>query len=97
MKTTKTKVATYLGPVEGFTGEARHYRLDPPIEDRDNETTHEYVVVSATYAMFTGPETYIFPADKKAKVTDWGELEGSFRGGIDHNKALDNAGYRVAE
>ena len=65
------------------------FQMDPPHEG------HEYVVVSATFAMFSGPETYIFPATENGEVTDWGELNGSYRGDFDHDKALKNAGYKV--
>jgi len=47
----------------------------------------EYVVVSAT-EVFGRPETYIFPSDENGKVTDWLELEGSFQGEWNIDKAL---------
>lgn len=72
-------------------GEWRHYRLSPPLEG------HEYVIVSASTVLLSGPETYIFPADEKGNVTDWAELDGSFRGDRDHNRALRSAGYTVSE
>ena len=91
--------ATFIRDLDGFTGEAKLYKLDPPMEetDFDNEVVgrHKYVVVSATVAMFTGPETYIFPSDENGNVTSWGELEGSYRGGLDHETALKNAGYSI--
>ena len=68
------------------------YRLDPPLEG------HELVVVSAldmdlewTHVI----ETYIFPADINGEITDFGELPGSYRGGLDHTVALKRAGYEV--
>jgi hypothetical protein len=54
---------------------------------------NEFVIVSATYVAPTGPETYIFASDKKGNITDWGELDGSFRGDLDHAEALRLAGY----
>ena len=88
------KSATLIpGKVDGRgTGEMRLYKLDPPLDG-----SVAYVVVSATVAMFSGPETYIFPADSDGEITDWGELEGSYRGGLDHAEALANAGYAVTE
>ena len=68
----------------------RHYQLSEPLEGT------EFVVVSASVVPFGAPETYIFPADAAGEVTDWGELDGSYRGGLDHEKALRNAGYDVA-
>jgi hypothetical protein len=100
------KTATFVKDVsENFTGEAKLYRLSDPIEydkpwdDEDNTPAKlaEYVVVSATVALFSGPETYIFPTDENGDVLDWGELDGSYRGGLDHNKALSRAGYAVEE
>ena len=96
MKKTATLVKSNL---PGATGVAHLYRLDPPIEQTDwdgnVEATHEYVRVSATSVMFSGPETYIFPADETGDVIDWGELDGSYGGGLDHEEALRGAGYEV--
>lgn len=76
------------------------YRLDPPyaLVDWDGNPTGdttEHVMVSATNVMFSGPETYIFPADEHGEVTDWGELPGSYKGGYDHAEALNGLGYEV--
>lgn len=84
-----TKTATKIKNLNGWEGDARLYRLSEPLDG------HEYVIVSAVVAMFSGPETYIFPADPEGEVTGWGELEGSFRGGLDHVEALEGAGYVV--
>lgn len=65
------------------------YQLDPPLEG------HEFVVVSAVNVPSSGPETYIFGADKEGRIVDWSELDGSFRGGLDHVAALENAGYEI--
>jgi hypothetical protein len=53
--------------------------------------------VSAIPAAFdTGePETYIFPADSEGAVLHYGELDGSYQGGMDKNKALADAGYTI--
>lgn len=83
--------------LKGATGDMRLYRLDPPMEDEYTEGPVEYVVVSATVAMSSGPETYIFPADAEGEITDWGELSGSYKGSLDHAQALANAGYEVVE
>ena len=94
-------IATRMPDTEALkaaTGEMRLYRLDPPLSDEYSESSpFEYVVVSATHAMFSGPETYIFPADETGEITSWGELDGSFKGALDHEQALRNAGYEVAE
>jgi hypothetical protein len=84
-----------------FNGQAHCYRLDPPLKWRDwrNDLEHaaEFVVVSATVAMYSGPETYIFPSDENGKVINWGELDGSFKGALNHVTALRNAGYEVRD
>lgn len=36
----------------------------------------QYFVVSSADALFSGPETLVFPADESGKVTDWGEVAG---------------------
>lgn len=97
--------AKYLATLPGYQGDARVYRVTPPMEysgigwRRDEPTLHtDYVIVSAADVMFTGPETYIFPAKKAGDTFEpinFLELEGSFRGDLDHEQALANAGYEV--
>lgn len=85
------KTATFLRAVESSRGEARLYRLSVPLEGA------AHVIVSAVTVPYGGgPETYIFPATPEGDVRHWGELEGSYRGGLDHERALRNAGYEVA-
>lgn len=67
------------------------YRLSPPFGGK------EYVVVSAIYAPFTGPETYIFESDDSGEIVDYVDLEGSYQGGLCHTKALRNIGYEIHE
>jgi len=73
----------------GFRGNAQLYEMNPPYEH------HKYVVVSAADVPFSGPETYIFPADEKGTVVDWMEMDGSYHGGLSHQQALENAGYQL--
>ena len=87
--------ATYVGQRDG-KGDGRVYRCDPPMETEDGGTT-EHVWVSAAYVAYSGPETYIFASDEKGNVTNWGELPGSYRGGMDHETALTGAGYEMKE
>jgi len=84
----------------------KHYRVTPPLEqmgwdfDTDEEEVvarYDYVIVSASDVMFTGPETYIFGANADGTILDWGELTGSFRGALDHAQALEGAGYTIQE
>ena len=100
------KKATFIKDLDrsGYStsGIASVYQLDPPIEytvwGDDCEVipmTSEYVVVSAIIDSFSGPETYIFPSDAEGEISSWLELDGSFRGEMDLERALDKAGYEV--
>jgi hypothetical protein len=102
MRNKSTKTATFIKKLKDFTGEACLYKLSEPIEydepwdDKGPPAKKtNYVVVSATITPFSGPETYIFPANKEGEIVDWGELEGSYSGGLSHTKALIGAGYKV--
>ena len=82
---------------DSFSGDARLYHLSAPVTyyDGDTEQKSDYVVVSATMVPYSGPETYIFPADETGAILNWCELNGSFRGGLDHERALTEAGYAI--
>lgn len=73
----------------GFTGNAALYRMEPKLQG------HRYVIVSATDYLDGEAETYIFPASRYGKVTEWGELAGSHKGTFSHKKALELAGYEI--
>lgn len=83
--------ATFIKKLDKWTGEARLYKLQPPLDG------HIFVVVSATAAMFTGPETYIFPSDKLGEYIDFSEIGASQRGTLSHEKVLLESGYEVKE
>jgi hypothetical protein len=95
------KTANFLRMLDGFNGDARLFELSHPLAYRiwNSETksdeTHltSYVAVSATSTFET--ETYIFPCDSTGKVTNWGELPSSYRGGLDATRALKGAGYEA--
>lgn len=90
-------VATRVGPASGnWTGEAVLWRLSEEIATDEGIAT-KYVVSSATVAMFSGPETYIFPADEHGNVLNWLDLDGSYKGGLDHEEAIRRAGWQVAK
>ena len=85
----------------GFRGTAHLYKLSEPVTfdydwntGMDTKNTN-YVVVSEANIPYSGSETYIFPADKDGEVLSWLELKGSFRGELNHERALQNAGYEV--
>jgi hypothetical protein len=90
--------------LNGWKGNARMYSLDVPIKyktwqgDEEREFETNFVIVSAIVDNITGvPETYIFPTNVIGRVLDWGELDGSYRGGLDHAEALRNAGYEITK
>lgn len=77
----------------GATGAVQAlYKVEPPytVRNWNDEPTCDasYIVVSAVNAMFSGPETYIFPAREDGEIIDWGELPGSYRGDYDHDEAI---------
>lgn len=94
------RTATELGKLtEGWRGDARWYILSEPISytSRDaygDEVPHttNYVIVSAL-ATSEGGQTYIFPANDNGEELDMKELPGSYVGGLDHRRALWNAGF----
>lgn len=92
-----SNTATFIGKVNpGARGDMELYELNPPLHDEYAEgAPFRYVVVSTVIAPFSGPETYIFPADEQGNILSYGELEGSFRGALSHTRALNNAGYEV--
>jgi len=94
------KTAKQIGTCQGWTGKALVFELSEPLDG------HKNVIVSATRVPYSGPETYIFGAAKLEKTdkfgndwetADWGELDGSYRGGLSHAQALENAGYEIVQ
>ena len=64
------------------------FKLNTPLDG------YTFVVTSGAY-VFGIPETYIFGTDENGKIANWGELTGSFRGSINHSKAIKDAGYKI--
>lgn len=94
------KIAVSIPFTNTYGHTKKLYRLSPPLthEDWDGSTqVYQYVIASGADAPFSGPETYLFPADANGEISNWGELEGSFRGDIDCDRAIENAGYQVVE
>lgn len=98
------KRATYMGIKGGLEADQRVFMMDPPLDG------NEFVCVSATTMnkiarlansygvnLKLEPETYIFACDAAGFITNYGELEGSYRGGMNHAQALMNAGYEIVE
>lgn len=97
--------ATFIKKISSMNGDARLYKLDPPmtVSKITGDVDVTYVVVSGIGTSGIGtmgfliqaPETLIFESDSSGKVTNWMDLYGSFQGSIDHEMALNNAGYKV--
>ena len=89
------KSAIAVKNVREAKGRACLYKLSEPL------VGYEYVVVSAakdyrddTYNNMIG-ETFIFGSDETGQVKSFLELPGSYKGGLDHQKALNDAGYDI--
>ena len=88
------KSAVAIKNVKEAKGQACLYKLSDPLMGYD------YVVVSAArdakdnYNNITG-ETFIFGSDELGKIKSFLELPGSYKGGLDHQKALNDAGYDI--
>lgn len=91
------KTATFVDniPKHKMRGDARLYKLSEPMKDY-NDVEADYVIVSAVVAFDNEPETYIFPANAFGEILSWLEMDGSFRGELNHAQALLNAGYTIA-
>lgn len=80
----------------GWTGVAKLWKLSRPVKlEEFSDDYHpeladcEYVVTSAIVAMYSGPETYVFRADADGQVASCLKLDGSYRGDLDHQRAID--------
>lgn len=77
-------------------GSKKLWRLSQPVRtsrDEEDITTTEFVVSSGAYVLFSGPETYLFAATAEGEVAEWSEMSGSFKGALDHEEALERAGW----
>ena len=82
---------------KNFTGTAKLWKLSEPVDCEGGNEKIDHVVTSATIVMFSGAETYIFPADESGNVVSWLEMDGSYRGGLDHEQAIENAGWIIGQ
>lgn len=80
--------------IPGGTGTMLLWSVEPAIRYQDWDGTKKktcethFVITSAADVIYSGPETYIFPANSLGEVTDWGELPGSLRGSLNHETAI---------
>lgn len=80
-------------PAEDWNGHAQLFKLDQvaktkPYDETETPLEFEYIIVSAAVVAFSGPETYLFPGDENGQILAWGELPGSYRGGLHHMTAV---------
>ena len=85
------KSAIAIKNVKEAQGRACLYELSEPLGG------YEYVIVSAVKSRLTDidGETLIFGSDETGKIKSFLELPGSYNGGMDHQKALNDAGYDI--
>ncbi|GAA2159161.1 hypothetical protein GCM10010403_52140 [Glycomyces rutgersensis] len=86
---THHRYAALVRQIPTSFGDVRLYRLSEPLNG------FEYVTVSAVTHL--RPETYIFGSDETGSMDESYELPGSLPGVMNHTKALESAGYIVAE
>lgn len=83
------KTAQFIEKLKTWYSDARLFKLSEPMAGTD------FVIVSAVNLRGSGPETCIFPANAAGVALGVRELDGSFRGELNHKRALNNAGYDV--
>ena len=82
-------MSKFVSKIKDINSRQILWKAEPPLEG------NEYIITSASNVMFTGAETYIFPADKDGNITDWCELPGSYRGELNHKRCFSNIGYCI--
>lgn len=92
--------ATFVRDVEGWTGDARLFRLSKPVPYEDGAT--EYVIVSASggpaeaWSIWGNtPETAIFPSDAEGRRIG-SALREPLEEAEDHAAAIKDAGWTLA-
>jgi hypothetical protein len=90
------KTAKIIKKFQGPKGPMWLVKVKPPIIYEDKKITDFIIVSAISCASDTlEPETYVFPSDENGTVLDWLELDGSFRGDMDHKRAIESAGYKI--
>lgn len=102
------KTARRTKTLSGWKGEAAVYKLEPP-PCQAGKRDRYYVIVSDIDVvdnlpglahlfddeLYSSKETMIFRSTRSGGVMSWEEMEGSFRGGRDHARALSYMGYKL--
>jgi hypothetical protein len=94
---TKTITATFVRNLSGWKSDAQLWKLSEPVgyDEDGGAKVADHVIVSAVEVMFSGPETYIFPATSDGDALDMLEMVGSLRGALDHEAAIARAGWEI--
>jgi hypothetical protein len=79
--------AIFIKDFKTHFGNAKLYKMNPAYEG------HDFVRASAANVPYSGDEVYLFPSDEKGNISDFGELDGSYRGGLDFSKVIKDIGY----
>lgn len=94
------KTATFVRVLKTWRGDARLYRVEPPMpwsEGSEKGGVTFYIAVSVAVVSPTGRETYVFPMDSSGEPLSWQELPGSCRGEVSHVEMLRYLGYAAEE
>lgn len=87
--------------------DARIFKVEPPLEGYDfvrvsatdmsdtKRIMKKYNSYNQSDYDCLQPETYIFGCNCSGDIISWAELDGSYRGGMSHAQALQNAGYEI--
>jgi hypothetical protein len=91
------KRAMFIKKVKLGKSDALLYKLSDPIKfmNEGKECGVFDVVVSAVTNHVGTKQAFIFPSDKDGNVISMMELPGSQKGTLDHEAALEAAGYEV--
>jgi len=92
------KRAMFIKKIEIGAGDALLYKLSDPVEFNDagvRKQTFTVVVSATTMPHNKQKVAQIFPCDDDGNILSWQEAQGSQKGTLDHEKALEAAGYEV--
>ena len=87
--------ADFIRDLPDWRGAAKLWKLSRQVQclaygkrKSHRKAKTQYVITSAVRVPFSGPETYIFPADAQGKPLCYMELPGSFQGALDQVRAI---------
>lgn len=100
MSKTATLIRTLPRGTNSMVAAQAIYKFDPPLPtsyDEDESETTIYALVSASNAMFSGPEVYLFAYNdpEDTEPVSWMELPGSQKGTLSHEEVISDLGYTI--